>query len=89
MNFKKITGFENFIIYKDGTVINTKTGNRRSPTLDKNGYLRVTLQQANGKNTTRFIHRLLAEAFIPNPENKETVNHKDENKTNNSLDNLE
>ena len=89
MNFKKIKGFENFIIYEDGTIINTKTGNKRLPTLDKDGYLRITLQQANGKSTTRYIHRLLAEAFIPNPENKETVNHKDENKLNNNLNNLE
>lgn len=89
MKSKKIKDFENFIIYEDGTVINTKTGNKRSPHIDKDGYLRITLQQKNGKTTTRFIHRLLAEAFIPNPDNKETVNHKDENKQNNDLDNLE
>ena len=88
MRSKQIKDFDNFIIYEDGTVVNTRTGNKRSPHLDKDGYLRVTLEK-DGKTTTRFIHRLLAEAFIPNPENKETVNHKDENKINNSLDNLE
>lgn len=51
-----------------------------------NGYLGVGTTRENG---TFLIHRLLAEAFIPNPENKRCVNHKDGNKLNNNLDNLE
>lgn len=56
--------------------------------LDKNGYVKVILCK---NNRTRFlsIHRLLAEAFIPNPNNYPQINHKDENKQNNSLNNLE
>lgn len=42
-----------------------------------------------GKKYTRYIHRVVAEAFIPNPYNKETVNHKDEDKFNNNVQNLE
>ena len=38
---------------------------------------------------TKYIHRLIAEAFIPNPNNLPVVNHKDENKLNSSIDNLE
>lgn len=55
---------------------------------DKDGYLLVTLW-INGKAFTKKIHRLVATAFIDNPENLPTVNHKDGNKTNNNVDNLE
>lgn len=54
----------------------------------KNGYIQTTLTE-NGIQYTKFIHVLLAEAFIPNPNNLYLVNHKDENPSNNSLDNLE
>ena len=64
------------------------------PVLDKGiGYLLVTLISYTEKGVrikkNQFIHRLLAQAYIPNPENKAHVNHKDGVKTNNSLDNLE
>ena len=52
------------------------------------GYLRVGLWK-DGKQAHKQIHRLVAEAFIPNPQNLPQVNHKDENKQNNSVDNLE
>ena len=55
---------------------------------DKDGYIKVILCK---NNKTRFlsVHRLLAEAFIPNPLNLPQINHKDENKKNNDLNNLE
>ena len=53
-----------------------------------NGYLGVNLYK-NGSKSTKKIHRLVAQAFIPNPENKSQVNHIDENKTNNMVSNLE
>lgn len=56
--------------------------------VDTAGYVTVILYK--GKNKKSFIvHRLVAEAFIPNPENKPFINHKDENKTNNIYSNLE
>ena len=56
---------------------------------DKDGYLRVNLTAKNGKVKTERIHRLVAIAFIPNPLGLPVVNHKDENKQNNAVDNLE
>lgn len=55
---------------------------------DDNGYYQVSLSR-NGKNKTCKIHRLVAEAFIPNPNNLPQVNHKDEDKNNNIPNNLE
>lgn len=55
------------------------------PVKHKNGYLFVSL----GRKKTISIHRLVAEAFIPNPDNLPQVNHRDENKENNNVDNLE
>lgn len=59
-----------------------------APRDDKDGYQRVNLCK-DGQQKTFFIHRLVAEAYIPNPDNKPQINHKDEVKTNNYLNNLE
>ena len=59
-----------------------------SPTLGKNGYKRVNFKK-NGYQKAYYVHRLVATAFIPNPENLPAVNHKDECRTNNQADNLE
>ena len=53
-----------------------------------NGYLRVTLSK-NGKNKHYRVHRLVAQAFIPNPDNKPQINHKDNDRKNNNVENLE
>ncbi len=58
------------------------------PRLKKNGYLQIGLSK-NGKYKTFTIHRLVAKVFISNPDNLPYVNHKDENKQNNRVDNLE
>lgn len=54
----------------------------------RQGYLYVLLSK-DGKQTKHYIHRLVAEAFLPNPNNLPQINHKDENKSNNIVDNLE
>jgi len=56
--------------------------------LANTGYYMVVLSK-NGKVKGFLVHRLVAETFIPNPENKPQVNHKDENKLNNHIENLE
>lgn len=59
-----------------------------SPVKDGFGYLQVGLH-CNGKQKIIKVHRLVAQAFIPNPDNFPQINHKDEDKTNNNVDNLE
>ena len=58
------------------------------PRPHRDGYLQVGLHK-NCKMKNKWVHRLVAEAFIPNPENHPEVNHRDEVKTNNELSNLE
>ena len=58
------------------------------PGIDKDGYLQVLLYR-NGKPKMRKMHRLVAEIYVPNLDNKPVVNHKDENKQNNCVNNLQ
>lgn len=53
------------------------------------GYRKVNLYDKRGKCSKKYVHRLVAEAFIPNPENKPNVNHIDCNRQNNKASNLE
>ena len=58
------------------------------PGRDTCGYLQVNLSK-NGEKKTYQVHRLVAKSFLPNPDNLSEVNHKDENKENNIVENLE
>lgn len=84
----KIKGYENYEVTCSGDVLNSKTGRVLKPAKGTGGYLFVSLSK-NGKEKPFLIHRLVAEAFIPNPLNLPQVNHRDEDKTNNTVDNLE
>ena len=89
--FKPIVGFENiYVINLDGTIknINNNSTNTLTTRVDRAGYKTVRLSK-NGKTHTKYIHRLIATSFIPNPYNKPEVNHKDGNKLNNAVANLE
>lgn len=86
-----IKGYESMYEVSDqGRVRSLKFVNERilKPGRDKDGYLQVGLYK-NGEGKKCKIHRLVAQAFIPNPQNLTEVNHRDENKTNNSVQNLE
>ena len=58
------------------------------PATKSKGYMYVQLSK-DGEAKPKHVHRIVAEAFIPNPENKPTVNHKNRNKADNSVENLE
>lgn len=92
MQTKTISGFGgHYAVSADGNVFsNFKVGIKRlRPRYSQTGYARVYLCDGNGFKDEVLIHRLVAEAFIPNPEMKEEVNHKDGDKKNNSFENLE
>ena len=85
--------YENYQVSNLGRLMSLnygRTGKSKlmKPIDNSNGYLFVNLCK-NGKRKITTIHRLVAEAFLPNPDNLPEVNHKDENKENNRVDNLE
>ena len=86
--FVKIDGFNNYEVSNLGRVRNIKSGRILKPKLNKYGYLIHGLYK-NNKQKYLFLHRIIATAFIDNPEGKPCVNHIDENKLNNDLSNLE
>ncbi len=88
MIWKSIENQPSYEISEKGDVRNTNTGHILKQRIGTKGYY-VTKTSKNKKDIHFKIHRELAIAFIPNPENKRCVNHIDGNKLNNSLDNLE
>ena len=85
-----IRGYEGEYEVSDlGRVRSIKSGGLiLKPDIKRNGYHTVCLWHKNSKKN-RLVHRLVAEAFLPNPSNLEEINHLDEDKGNNRLDNLE
>lgn len=86
MVWKKLNNV--YIISDEGFVKNISTNHIVNPWLNDNGYYYVTLN-LDGVRKNYRIHRLVAQLFIPNPNNLPQVNHKDGNKKNNRADNLE
>ena len=83
--FTKVKSLENYCINEYGLILNIRTRGEIIPSVGKKGYLQVCLTNKN----TYSVHRLVALTFIENKENKPEVNHKDGNKLNNHVSNVE
>ena len=88
--YSPIEGFNDYLITSQGRVLSLKYGKLKelNQVNDGHGYYYVNLSK-NGKPYNKKVHRLVAQAFIVNPDNKPCINHIDENKTNNHASNLE
>lgn len=87
--FKDVAGYEGqYKIGNRGTLWSEISHKKLRPNTDKYGYEYYVLC-VNGKRKTVKAHRLVAMAFLPNENNLPSVNHKDENKVNNAVENLE
>lgn len=87
--WKPVIGFEGlYEVAWCGAIRNARTGRWLTPCVKDDGYTTVKLYKDN-KGYQKSVHRVVAEAYIPNPENKPQVNHKDLNKKNNEVPNLE
>lgn len=85
---KLINGYENYYIYDNGDVVNITTNRILKGSIGEHGYKYYRLSKDNKKQMF-YAHRLVAEAFLDNPNNLPVVNHKDGNKLNNNIENLE
>lgn len=87
--WRKVNGYDNYYVSSEGRIYNVVTekfiGNKNS---DKYKYKRVKLSE-NGKKVFIDVHRLVADTFIPNPNNCEVVNHINGITTDNRVENLE
>jgi hypothetical protein len=89
MNWKPAVGFEeHYSVSDSGQVWSNRRHKALKPKIDRYGY-EVVVLSVNGKSHHRTVHRLVAQAFVPNPHNLLTVNHINENKRDNRSVNLE
>ena len=76
-----------YAVTSNGEVINTKTNKILKPYVSTNGYAMVSIQD-RGEIYNKTIHRLVAQAFLPNPDNLPVVMHLNNNKLDNRVQNL-
>ena len=87
--YKKLKNYSHYRIYKDGKIYSEFVNRFITSTEDSCGYLQNTIVDDFGNRKTIKTHRLVAMAFLPNPNNYTDVNHKDFNRKNNKVENLE
>lgn len=87
--FRKLNNYSNYRIFPDGRIYSEFINKFITPTFDSGKYLQVTLVNDEGERKTIKVHRLVASAFIPNLDECREINHKDFNKENNFVSNLE
>ena len=86
---RDVVGYENIYgVTSCGKIWSYKYKKFLKPRVNRGGYFQVDLMK-NGERKTYSLHRIVAEAYLPNLENLPQVNHKDENKANNCVNNLE
>tara|TARA_R110001592_G_scaffold26495_1_gene99129 strand:+ start:648 stop:1115 length:468 start_codon:yes stop_codon:yes gene_type:complete len=85
---KVVDNFENYVIYSDGSVYGKKHKKFIKQFLNNKGYKTIMLYRGKDKRKNWKVHRLVAQAFIPNPESKSCVDHIDRNPLNNAISNL-
>ena len=88
LNYKKFEDYDNYIIFKTGKIYSLKRNIFLKPGRNSAGYLTVTLTKKDHKAISNSIHRLIGLLFIPNPENKPTVDHINQNRLDNRMINL-
>ena len=86
-SFVKIPGNSGYLINKKGEIFSEFKGEVMKPAL-RSGYHFVVIMTYTGKRVNKMIHRLMAETFLPNPDNLPETDHIDGNALNNNLDNL-
>jgi len=84
----ELEGYPNYLIYEDGRIFSKDRCKYLNPTITKNGYKRCSLHY-KGDILRMSVHRLIATAYLPNPNNLEQVHHKDYDRINNHVSNLE
>jgi hypothetical protein len=84
-----LKAYPHYVIFSDGTIYSQLVKRLLGPRKDTRGYMCVTVKNEKGTFTRTVVHKLVALAYIPNPEGAPFVNHKDLNKTNNISENLE
>lgn len=95
LGFVRIKDYDNYVVNKQGIIISLNYNSKSnfyyivSNYIDRLGYVKVKLFNNKKQRKNVFLHRIIATAFIPNPNNYPEINHKDYNRQNNSIDNLE
>lgn len=89
MEKRFLKNYSRYEIWEDGRIYSLIYNKFLSPAETHDGYLQVVLYDDFGSKKSFLVHKLIAQAFLENPNNYDCINHKDENKKNNNKNNLE